>query len=244
MATSGVTTFNLNKGEIISGALRLVGGISLGEPPTTDQTNEASDALNAMVKSMMGLGMPLWAVKNYTMTMTANTASYNIGVGQTINTPKPLKIYQAYISRTASNQDTPVQLISRQEYFQLGNKTSTGTPVQLFYQPYNNYGTLYIYPVPDAYTAANMTLKLIYQRPFEDFVASSDEPDFPQEWVEVLKYGLAVRLAPEYGLDIPSRKELKQEYNQLLNLAQSFNQEEVSLYMQPDPLTMSAYRGN
>lgn len=233
MSTSGVTTYNLNRDQLIRGALRLAGGLAQGETPTNDQYTEANEALNVMVKAMMGLGMPLWAVKKYEITLTANAASYRIGVGQTVATPKPLKIYQAWI-RYGTTNDAPVQIVSRQEYNQLGNKTSTGTPVQIYYDPQNTYGDLYVYPVADATVASTKTLFIVYQRPFEDFVAATDDPDFPQEWTEALKYGLAVRLAPEYGLDKGSRTMLFQEYQIILNQAQGFNQEEASVFMQPD----------
>lgn len=233
MSTSGVTTFNLNELQIIKGALRLAGGLSLGATPTNDQIVEAREALNVMVKAMMALGMPLWAVKTYQITLVDDTASYRIGVGQAVNTPKPLKIYQSWV-RYLTDNDAPVQIVSRQEYNQLGNKTSNGTPVQIYYDPQNTYGDLYVYPVPDATVAATKTLFIVYQRPFEDFVAGTDSPDFPQEWTEPLKYGLAVRLAPEYGLDKESRRQLLAEYKMILDQAQGFNQEEVSVFIQPD----------
>lgn len=70
--------------------------------------------------------------------------------------------------------------------------------------------------------------------PLKDFLATGDSPDFPQEWLEVLKYGLAVRLAPEYGIDSEARKFLVQEYTSVRASALSFGTEEGSMYLGVD----------
>jgi len=58
-------------------------------------------------------------------------------------------------------------------------------------------------------------IRLVYQRPYEDFDASTDEPDFPQEWFDAIKFGLADRLAPEYGVPIVDRNDIKNRAMQL-----------------------------
>lgn len=234
MATSGSTNFSTSRDNLIKGALRLVGGIGQGETPTTAQYNEAADALNMMIKGFTNYGMPLWAIKRYDITLADGANQYTIGASQSINTPKPLKIYGAYRRNTTTNIDVPLQIVSRQEYDLLSNKLAEGPANQVYYEPLGTYGTLFVYPTPDATVAASETIRLVYQRPFEDFDASSDEPDFPQEWYEVIKYGLAVRLAGEYGLERFSRSALKKEFEELLDQAQGFNQEEVSILFQPD----------
>jgi hypothetical protein len=123
-----------------------------------------------------------------------------------------------------------MRLLTRQEYNQLGNKTSSGVPVQLYYNPLLTYGEINVFPVPDATVAAAYTVKFVYQRPFEDFLISADNPDFPQEWLEALKYGLAVRLAPEYGLPVQERQLLGQEAKAAKDLALSYGTEEGSVY--------------
>lgn len=230
MATSGSTDFSVSRDDIIKRALRLIGVVAQGETPTTDQTTEAALALNGLVKAWQSDGMPLWALKTYSVPLTDGSASYRIGVGQTVNTPKPLKIIQAYNSDSTSNVDVPIRIITKQEYNILGNKTSSGNPIQVYYDPQNTYGDLYVFPVPTSVEAAANTIKIIYQRPFEDFDASTDTPDFPQEWYDALTYGLACRLAPEYGLPSTERKLLWQEMNIIKTEALSFGTEEGSLY--------------
>ncbi len=119
----------------------------------------------------------------------------------------------------------------------LGNKTSEGNPIQCWYDPQNSYGDLHLFPVPDTIAATNNTINIVYQRPFEDFDAANDTPDFPQEWYDALAYGLACRLAPEYGLPSTARKQLWQEMTLIKQDALNFGLEEGSLYFQTDKRT-------
>ena len=228
MSTSNSTNFSITRDQLISGALRIAGAIAQGETPTATQVTEAAEALNMLVKAMQADGMPLWAIKKYAVTLTA-TSDYTIGVGSTVNTPKPLKVVNAYRHNTLTNIDVPMRVVTRQEYDMLGNKTSTGSPVQLFYEPLLSTGVMHVFPVPDTYSIANETIYIIYQRPFEDFDASTDEPDFPQEWFDAIKFGLADRLAPEYGLAIQDRQDLRSRAKELRQEALGFGTEEGSI---------------
>lgn len=233
MATSNSTNFSITRDQLISGALRLTGAIAQGETPTASLVSEAAEALNILVKAMQADGMPLWAIKKYSITLTA-TADYTIGAGSTVNTPKPLKVLQAYLSYTSSSLDVPVRIITRQEYEMIGNKTSSGYPNQAFYEPLNTTGVLHVYPVPDATVAAACTLKIIYQRPFEDFDASTDEPDFPQEYYHCIKLMLADVLAPEHGLSIQERQDLSKRAQLAHQDAIGFGTEEGSIFFMAD----------
>lgn len=234
MPTSNSTDFSVTRDDIIKRALRLIGVVAQGETPTTDQTTEAALSLNGLVKAWQADGMPLWALKTYSVPLTASTASYRIGVSQTINTPKPLKIIQAFNYDSNSNIDIPIRIITKQEYNILGNKTSAGNPIQIYYDPQNTYGDLFVFPVPTSVEAAANTIKIVYQRPFEDFDAATDTPDFPQEWYDALTYGLATRLAPEYGVPTADRKMLWQEMTLIKQDALNFGLEEGSLFFQRD----------
>lgn len=232
--SSGSTDFSITRDDLIKGALRLCGVLAQGESPTTDQINEASEALNMLVKAWQVDGMPLWAIKTTAVPLTANTASYRIGIGQTVNVSKPLKVLRAWNRDLTSNVDIPLRLLTKQEYDILGNKTSPGNPVQFYYDPQNQYGDLFVYPVPTDLEQTNNQIFIVYQRPFEDFDAATDTPDFPQEWFEALKYGLASRLAGEYQLSLQVRTFLKGEAKEAKENALSFGTEEGSIFFGRD----------
>lgn len=230
MPTSGTTTFSISRDDIINRAYRLLGVTSSGQTPSTDLVSDASFALNTLVKAWQADGMPLWAIRSYSVSLTNGDATYNIGNGQTVNTPKPLKLTQAFNHDSVSDVDIPMRILTRQEYNMLGNKTSSGNPIQIFYDPQRTYGILSVFPVPTSTEATNNTIVIHYQRPFEDFNASTDELDFPQEWFDAVCYGLACRLAPEAGISSTDRKQLWQEMTIIKNEALGFGTEEGSIH--------------
>ena len=236
MSTSGTTTYSTTRDDIIKRALRLIGVLAQGETPTADQVSEASVALNGLVKAWQADGMPLWAISTLPVTLVAGKSTYTIGTAVTndIVNDKPLKVMQCWNHNSTSNVDIPMRILTQNEYNRLGNKTSSGSPIQMYYQPNRDNGTLYLFPVPASTDAASQTLRLVYQRPYQDFNASTDAPDFPQEWYDAVTYGLASRLAPEYGIPAADRKTLWQETSVIKQEALSFGTEEGSLYFQVD----------
>jgi len=228
MTTSGIYDFSVNRDQLITGALRLAGVIAQGETPTSSQISDAATTLNMMVKAWMADGMPLWAIRTVTITPVAGQNTY------TYNTPKLLKPIQAWNRQTASQVDIPMRMISRQEYNILGNKSTTGNPIQLFFNPNLDRTEIKLFPTPDSISAAQNVIYIVAQVPYQDFDTATDTPDFPQEWYEAIKYGLAVRLAGEYNIDIETRKTLVAEAAAIKQEALSFGTEENSLYFMRD----------
>jgi hypothetical protein len=230
MASSGTFDYSVTRDEIIKRALRQLGVIAQGQVPNTDQITEASTALNSLVKAWQADGMPLWAVREFTFNFVAGQNAYPIGTGLQVNTPKPLKVFQAWMHDINSNIDIPMRILTKQEYNMLGNKTTSGMPIQIYYEPLRDHGVMHVFPNPDFVSEQQKTLHFVYQKPFEDFDAATDTPDFPQEWYDAVTYGLATRLAPEYGIPASDRKVLWQEMSVIKQEALNFGLEEGSLY--------------
>jgi hypothetical protein len=228
--------YTQTRNDIITRALRILGVVAQGETPTSVQIDEASKALNGLVLAWQSDGMPLWAIKTHTMPLVQGQATYVLGYGVPIpyNIPKPLKILQAWYHNVPSNIDVPMRIVTEQQYNMLGNKQVEGFPIQLWYKPEIDTGNLTIYQVPDDWSANNITVSFTYQAPFATFDSSTDTPDFPQEWFDAITYGLAARLAPEYGVPSSDRKLLLQEMLEIKQTALNFGTEEGSLYLQAD----------
>lgn len=241
MATSGSYDWTSTRDFIITEAFKKIGRLGDFETLDSQRLTAGINALNPMIKAFQGLGMPVWAVTEQYLPFThwATTPTVSIGPGATIaQAIKPLKIVQA-IRRDNTNASFPVDVpldIQPYENYELqSSKQSQGAPNTLFYQPLGYTGQISLWPLPDSTWQTNGQLYIRYQRPFQDFDASTDEPDFPVEWHEALIYNLAVRLAPNYGVPIQDRGVLKQEAKDALDLAKEFDTEEGSLYLQPAP---------
>ena len=165
------------------------------------------------------------------MALTA-TNTFNIGTGQTLNTPYPIHMLQAM--RLDANTSTRIQMeIIADANYNLLPSSSSGVPLQITYQPKMNMGVIKVWPTPDTYSVSNVTILLTYLRPLEYFSASTDTADFPEEWVSPIIYGLAVRLAPEYGVPLEDRQLLLKEYNMYLENAENNAFEDASIFFQP-----------
>lgn len=236
MSTSGVTTFEMNRDDIINSALRKVGAVSEGQVASPQAIIDATMALNAMLKTFEVRGMPLWAIKETLFPLTS-TRQYSIGIGATINTPAPLKIIQATLL-DVTNPDAenilPMNIYTHYDYNLLTTQDSSGYPIHLMYEPLLPTGVINIWPTPDSFSISNRNIRIVYQRPFSDFVSSTDTPDFPSYWSEALVYGLAWRLSPEYGVPLQDRQLLSKEAEYMLEEALSFGTEEGSFSIQPN----------
>ena len=110
MSTSGSTDYATNRDALITGALRVIGAVAQGESPTAVQITEGAESLNMLVKSWHSDGMPLWAIKQYNVVPVSGTRVYRIGASQAVNTPKPLRIIDAFFHNGTSNVDIPMTI--------------------------------------------------------------------------------------------------------------------------------------
>lgn len=231
MATSGSTNWSLNRDQVITGALRKLMVLPSGGTPSTAQTNDASDALNAIVKAFQADGMPLWKITSTSFTVVNGTSSYTVGPSQTINTiGKPLRVIQAFYTPSGGN-NTPMNVYNRYDFNQLPTSNSSGLPVNLYYQPLNTTGVIKLWPTPSDNTTV---VTFNYQTPFEDMDAASNDFDFPSEWIQALIYNLAWSLCPEYGIPPTDRAILAKEAKEWYEMALSMGSEEGSFYIKPD----------
>jgi len=142
MPTSGTTAYSTTRDDIIKRALRLIGALAQGETPTATQVTEAAVALNGLVKAWAADGMPLWAITEKTVLFVSGQHVY------TLSAPKPLKVLQAWNHNITSNVDIPMRIVTQAEYNILGNKTSAGNPIQVYYDPRRDTGEVHVFPVP------------------------------------------------------------------------------------------------
>ncbi len=245
MSTSGSTLYSKTRDQIITRAYRITGDIGTGELPSTSMTNDGAEALNDLVKKLHVDGMPLWKVRRQGPFTYTATNTYTIGTGSTFAAPAPLKILQAWNRNTAAapaDSDTPMLIVTDQDYDYIGAKNSTGTPTQLVYTVpgagvttvSDMQGTIKVYPKPDTSAISTFNLYIMAQLPFEDFVISTDVPDFPSYWYNALVWLLAAELGFESGVNL-SRLGMIQKKAQNERLeALSFGSEEGSIYIRPN----------
>lgn len=230
MATSGSTDWSLNRDQVITAALRKLVVLPSGGVPSANQISDATDSLNALVKTLAADGMPLWKVNSTSFTVTAGVDTYNVGPSQTINCPKPIRIFQAFYTLTGS-VNIPMNVYNRYDFNLLPtNNTVTGTPINFYYQPFEQTGAINLWPIPQDSTTL---ITFNYYSQFEDMLSSTDDFDFPNEWVLPLIYMLASLMAPEYGIPIMDRQQLQKEAEYWHQYVLSMGDEEGSIFLKP-----------
>ena len=114
------------------------------------------------------------------------------------------------------------------------NKTTTGVPINFHYDPTLNNGSFYLWMAPGATEAANYTISIVANLPIADVDNSTDDFDFPSEWIEAVSYGLAYRMAPTTGLSHNERVLLKKDFDTALELALGWDNEFLSIRFAPE----------
>ena len=176
-------------------------------------------------------GAPSGTTVTLTAVLTGAASSGNYVYCYQTKIQRPLRIIDAHIHNEVDDTDVPLEVRTKNEYDLQGDKTATGQPNMIVYDPQLTDGTAYIYP---RFENGRKSITIIFQRPFEDFDASGDTPDFPQEWYDPLVLQLATRLMGPYGLPTQDRIELRSRAKEALDLALGNEPEEGSLYIQPD----------
>ncbi len=185
MATSGSINFAMTAEEVIVFALKKLRVLSTGETPDAEQAEDAMQALTLMLKSWQKYES-LWRYTEGSATLLASTANYTLS-------PMPHRVISArYYNGTT---DTPMNLMTREEYFDLPLKLSTGIPTQ-YYVDYQRDSVVIWQPLA---SVVAQTVKYTYQRKFEDVDALTNNLDIRQEHLELVGYNLASRLADDYG---------------------------------------------
>jgi len=156
--------------------------------------------LNGMLETWANEGLPVYGTTLVSHTLVASTGSYTIGAaGADITATRPIRILEAFI-RDSSGYDRRLSILPIEEYDRITDKdTETSYPRRLYYDPTWDDGTIYLWPVPDT---AN-TLFIRFENQLGPFAATTTSFSLPPGYQEAVEFNLAVRLAPQYQVEVP-----------------------------------------
>jgi len=144
---------------------------------------------------------------------------------------RPLEVIRAFRRNHASADyiDTPIEIVSIDEYMGLTSKTSDGPPTMIGVDMQLDDIILHVWPEP---TNMKELIHLWVKYPIQDFDAASDDWDFPRGWGNALKLNLALQLAPEYGRKVSP--ELGRNAQEAFAMAQGADMELASIHISPN----------
>lgn len=188
MSTSGSINFSITAREAIDFALKKLRVLAAVETATGDDADTAQRELNLMLKGWQKYEN-LWRLTEGSVTLLAATYSYTLS-------PVPHRVVSARY-RDANGTDLPMEDMSREEYYDMPTKTTTGVPTQ-YYADYQRSAVTFLLWQSLA-SVSTETIKYTYQRKFEDIDSLDNDIDVDQQWLEVIGYNLASRLADDFG---------------------------------------------
>ncbi len=145
--------------------------------------------------------------------------------------PRPLKLTNYRSKNVLFTDEIPINTWSRSQYMRQTTKTSQGLPTQAYYTPELVNGRLYVWQ-----TASDVNQVVLFtgDKPLEIFSNTVNTPDFPAEWFEMLSWGLAALIGPEYGVPSTRQQVIVLNADRSKELAFSWDEEQGSLLIGPE----------
>jgi hypothetical protein len=230
MTVNASTSFAMTGLQLVTRAFNILGVGSEGEALTARMLADGTENLNLLIKTL-GAADHLWTRTESTLTLVADQAAYTLNPGIS----KPMRVTS--VRRVQDGIETPMLEMSREEYFDQPNKTtSASTPVNWYYDPQRDNGTLYLWPAPSSTVVAYpMTLTLTVLRRMADMIGTSDSLDMPQEWYQTIIWNLANDLETQYPVnDARLAVKIERRAKELLKDLKAFDNETSSVFLQPE----------
>lgn len=191
-------------GDIINGALRLIGVLAEGESPSPETSADALVAFQQQVESWNTERLSVFCTQDQQFVWPPNEATRTIGpTGDFVGT-RPVSIEEStYFVYSAgggggSSVSYGITFINEAQYNGIAVKTVTSTYPQVCFvnNTFPNM-TLTVYPVPTAETLWHIISVQELTQPATLATVMS----FPPGYLRAFRYNLACELAPEFGVE-------------------------------------------
>ena len=193
--------------DLILSTLKLVNVVRGAGLPTNQEYGDSLLRLQDMMDSFKIERLLIYNVPKSEFPLVAGKATYTIGLGGDINVPRPNWVQNAGII-SMTNPLQPLELrmtiLNDDEYAHLAIKNVPSSLSWYFYFDYAfasplGLGNITIWPVP---LVSTPRIALYLPTPISNFATLDDQVFFPPGYQEMLRYNLALRLAPEFGRPI------------------------------------------
>lgn len=189
--------------DICNEALICSGVIGDGQTPSADQVNRAFGQLNGIISLWNRRRWLCWAEQDVACTATG-AQSYTIGPGQSFDVSRPDRLEAAYVRLLpvvgGQPYDRPLYIIeSHEDYSRISVKQLGTYPTAVFYDSQYPVGSLIFWAVAPANQYEMHVLVKTQITPFAT-LTEGVVAEIPPEYLEALKWNLAVYLRPAYQL--------------------------------------------
>ncbi len=198
--------------DVVRRSLRLLGVLAAGETPKAEELADALVDLNVLLDTWANQRLAVFGTRRNEYTLTPNLSPHTVGPGGTfpysfpfsfggngaITAPRPLRDVRAGIIRAGQTVETPLRMLTDEEYQYIADKTMTGeVPRQLWIEQTFPLANFWFWPVPT--TAATLVL---YTWSRISALTAADAFSLPEGYENALGHALALQLAPGYGVQV------------------------------------------
>lgn len=189
--------------DVIKRAYRLLGVYSIGETPTSEEANDAFYALNNMVAAWANESLLVVAPTLDAIPLVAGVGTITVGpTGTFVAAPVVEVLRSSFIALNGAS--TPLLVATLAQYNGIVAKgVSGGVPSVLLRVPGVVNSQITLYPAP----VAGCVLNLWSNKAQIAFTDLTQTVVLPAGYEDALTYNLAVALAPESQLQVPSTVE-------------------------------------
>lgn len=182
--------------DLIRRSLKLLGVLAAGESLRAEDQADGLIELNLLLSNWANERLQVFGTRRATYTLTPSLSPHTIGSGGTFNTTRPLRIDGVGVIPAGTSAETPLDMLTDSQWRWVGDKTATAAvPSQVWVEETFPAAKLWLWPVPT--TAA--TLVLYTWSRIAEF-AAADSVSLPDGYEDALGYGLALRMAPMFGI--------------------------------------------
>lgn len=207
-----MATVKTSQTAIVHRALRIVGVARKGMPVEAEDYQAGAEALNALVHNLASLQPPLlpWRVDVQTVNLADNTDTYTLNPA--------LVAVEGVRFLGADGSAKPLSPMTEHDLFILrGDPVPPFEPAHYLYRRKPQSAEIVIWPAMTDATGAS--IEVVGYRPLVDFATPETTADLPNEWVEVLVWGLAKNLALEYRLPAERLAQIDQRFKEAIGFA-------------------------
>lgn len=188
-------------GELINGALRLIGLLAEGESPSPETSQDALTAFNEMVESWNTERLAVFSTQDQVFTWPSSTQSRTLGPTGDFVGQRPIELDDStYFRDPLTNVSYGIKFVNQQQYNGIAVKTVTSTYPQVmwFNMTYPDI-EMYVYPVP----LRDLEFHFVSVEPLTQPASLTTDMLFPPGYKRCFRFNLACEIAAEAGVEPP-----------------------------------------
>jgi hypothetical protein len=186
-------------GDLIKGAMRLIGVLAEGETPSAETSADALFAMNQMIDSWNIERLSVFSTQDQVFTWPVDEITRTLGPTGNFSGNRPVRLDDAtYYRDPSTNVSFGIKFINQQQYNGIAVKTVTSTYPQVIFinETYPDV-SMSIYPKP----TRPLEWHFISIEPLSQPATLATDLALPPGYLRAFRYNLACEIAAEFGVE-------------------------------------------